>query len=41
MSGRVGDAEIKQCYETVTRLEQIDVAGVRKLVQLLGKTSSG
>jgi aconitate decarboxylase len=41
MSGRFGDAEIKQCYETVSRLEQIDVAAVRKLVQLLGKTSSG
>lgn len=40
MSGRFTDSEVRQCYDTVSRLEQVDVAGVRKLIPLLGKAPS-
>lgn len=41
MSGRMSDTEIKECYDTVSGLEHINPAGVRKLVQMLGRTTSG
>lgn len=41
MSGRLSDSAIKECYETVSQLEQVDAAGVRKLIQMLGTAASG
>ncbi len=37
MSGRFSNAEVRRSYDTVSRLEKIDVAGVRKLIRLLGR----
>lgn len=41
MSGRLSESDIKECYETVSHLDEIDAAGVRKLVQMLGRAASG
>lgn len=41
MSGRLSQSEIKECYQTVVRLDQASAESVRKLIQMVGQGPNG